>query len=401
MNLHLKKIDFFFSNKLINFEKLLNRQMWIYNKFPLKKKNTHKIIYIIQFLYVALKRSMFSFPLVIFSKKENQALLIKCYSRNDIDKHSRYYEKISGINVCTFNKRIFKIDLISIFLCFFFLIKYRQNWLKTLKKNNTTFFSFTGLKIIIDLFDALSDLIKIFPIIIRYSKLISFQEMVLKENLICQIAKLLNIKTFALQHSIYTKNDSKNHYPRGLKISDHLSSVSDNILCWGNFTKNIYKKHTNADVFVVGKAFVPNYKKTLAGVTIIFETQLNLQINKKLYLLYEKLVTAGIPVSRWFKPGHNNLVKNIQDHDGPLRKIAIGCNSSLLFELGYYKCKVFVTEESNIVREIPNKLVINENNFISKIYKISDNYPHHVWKNFIECNGKNSIYRFKKIINIK
>ena len=77
----------------------------------------------------------------------------------------------------------------------------------------------------------------------------------------------------------------------------------------------------------------------------------------------------------------------------------VGEISQFLFD--NYKCKVFVTEESNIVREIPNKLVINENNFISKIYKISDNYPHHVWKNFIECNGKNSIYRFKKIINIK
>lgn len=399
MNLHLKKINFFFSNKLINFEKLFNKQIWFYENLDDEKNRIETIISLIRFSLGALKRSIFTSPLIIFPKiKKRSIIYIKAYSRTDIDAHSKYYLNGSDITLCLFRKRQKKIDLTTFFVCIFFLIKFRKLWLKTLRKNKVNFISVSGIKIFFEFFSALSDLIKIYPILIKHSKLISFQEMVIVENLICQIANLLNIKTFALQHGMHSKKDNKNHFLKGLSVNDYLSSVCKNILCWGKYNKKIYEKFTNAKIFIIGKASLPVEKQLKDGVTIIFESKACKKDNEKLFTIYNKLITHGIPVSRWFKPGHN-LIKNIYGHEGPLRKIIIGINSTLLFELGYLGYKVYVTKDSNVYRDIPSKLIINNSNLISKITFNPKNYPHNIWKYFIECSEKKSVQRFKKIIN--
>ena len=48
----------------------------------------------------------------------------------------------------------------------------------------------------------ISDAVKVYPILLKHSKLVSFQEMVPEENILCQLANLRNIETFALEHAI-------------------------------------------------------------------------------------------------------------------------------------------------------------------------------------------------------
>ena len=46
--------------------------------------------------------------------------------------------------------------------------------------------------------------------------------------------------------------------------------------------------------------------------------------------------------------------------DGPLRKIVVGSNSSMLVELGYLGFNVFVIEKSNIKNKLPKNLIVSE-----------------------------------------
>ena len=216
------------------------------------------------------------------------------------------------------------------------------------------------------------------------------------ENLICQIANILNIKTFALQHAVGAFSDSGDYEVR-YPIISYLNTVCKNILCWGIFNKKIYKKFTNANIFIVGKASMPEQKEFLDGVTIIFEDTFSKLSNNELLNISQKLIENNISVSRWFKKNHS-LIKNVEGRDGPLRKTVIGTKSSLLFELGYLGCEVYFSKETNLREIIPDDLIIDDFNLFLKNLKNNKIYPHNIWKNFIECTGKESVNRYEKIL---
>ena len=401
MFLNLKILNNIFQNKLINFEKVFKVDLWIFEND--NEKNTQRVAsniftLIIDFLWTVYS-SIFTKPEIVFSTNNKSSIFfVRTFLRPDLNKHSGYYESVDDTTVCIFHRRSKKIDILTFFVCIFFLIKFNRSWLKPLKNYKINLFSKAGFKIFLNLFGSLSDIIKIFPILTKHSKLVSFQEMVLGENLICQIANALDIKTFALQHGLGIYNENGSYESRS-PVYSYLGSVCKNILCWGNFNKEIYTKHSKANILLVGKADLPNEKIVPNGVTIIFESRMCTLANKELLLLSEKLIEKGVSVSRWFKIGHN-LINNIEGRDGPLRKTVIGVNSSLIVELGFLGCNVFVTKESNLKNKIPSNLIFEDIDIFLKNLINTDKYPHHIWKYFIDCTDLESVRRYKKILNI-
>lgn len=399
MFLNLKKINNIFVDSSINIEKIYATRIWIYknNDDKLKKSISKNNLSLIKFFLRTLYISIFTQPLIIHPQSKIQSIFyIRKYSRPDLDKHSNYYENVENTTVCLFSKRIKKINIYNFFISIFFLIKFRKSFINILNKNDISLFSIISFDILIEFLGDLSDVIKIFPLLTKHQKVVSFQEMAPIENFVCQIANILEIKTYALQHAISAFSETGTYEVR-YPIIAYLSTVCKNILCWGNFNKNIYEKYTNAKIFIVGKAMLPDKKEFLNGVTIIFEDRYSKQSNKELLMISEELIKNGITISRWFKKNHS-LIKNIEGRDGPLRKTVIGTKSSLLFELGYLGHEVYFSKETNLKKEIPKNLIIDDLDLFLKKYLNNKNYPHNIWKNFIECTDKESVNRYRKIL---
>lgn len=90
--------------------------------------------------------------------------------------HSSSYEKIDGTTVCLISARVKKINITAFFYGVNLIFKFRKSWLKVLNNNGINFYSISGLKIFLILFNSLSDSIKIFPLLSKYLKVVSFQE---------------------------------------------------------------------------------------------------------------------------------------------------------------------------------------------------------------------------------
>ena len=397
-----RKINYIFSNDLIDFKKIISGYIWVLENQP-KKKDLNKftnIFLLIKFFLRTIFNSIATTPVIIFPKIEKKISIfyIRKHVRPDLYKHSQFYENIEGTTVCIFKNRKIKIDIINFIKCFFFLFKYRKSWLKVFTINRINFFSLDGIKIFLVLFDSLSDAFKSFPYLLNHTKLVSFQDHVAVENILCQFANLSKIETYALQHAIDTYSEQAS-YELNLTNITYSNLVCKNVLAWGEYSKNIFKKMTNAKVFIVGKPSIQNEKPLSGGVTFIFESKECPIINSKLLKMSFDLANSGINVSRWFKPNHI-LIKGSVTRDGKISKIIIGSNSSFCVELGFLGFKVFLLEKSNIRNLIPDTLIAENFNLIKDKDKLLDNYPHKIWKYFIECSGEESVKRYKKILEI-
>jgi hypothetical protein len=165
---------------------------------------------------------------------------------------------------------------------------------------------------------------------------------------------------------------------------------------WGEYNKNIFRKFTDEKIFIIGKPDLPNEKPAVDGITLIFQDKFYEEGNIELLKISKNLIDKGIPVSRWFKPG-NVLIENSPVRDGPLRKIVIGTNSSLCFELGVLGFKVFLLKQAHVSETLPNNLIFKDINQIMKYYKNLENYPHQFWNFFIDCHSEECISRYKDV----
>jgi len=386
--------------KEIDFKKIVAVDIWILKNNDNNQafKNHQKLFFLIRLFLRVIYRSFFSIPkITIDNPKHLDIFYIRTYSRPDLNKHSRIYEEIPGTTVCLIGERKKKIDLLNFFKVCVFLIVKSKSWVSVIKKNDFKFFSFFNFYIFLKYFETFSDVFKIFPILKLHKKLVCFQEMLPVENLLCQCANNVNIKTYALQHalSIYSYEGG---YESRLPICYYINLVSKNILCWGEHSKKIYQKHSKANLHIVGKAYIPELESNENGVTFIFENKEFKDTNEKLLQLSEDFKTKSIPISRWFKPS-NPLNKSGIIREGPLREIIIGCNSSFIVELAFLGFKVFVTENSNLSKLLPKELIITDKNFFEK-KKLLQNYPSKIWKKFVKCTGKNSVAKYKSILDL-
>jgi hypothetical protein len=189
----------------LDYEKILGHDLWIIKnqdqKFSKKSyyeilENSKKFFFLVKFFLGTIRKSISSSPIIDVPKdKDLNIFYIRTYSRLDLKKHSEYYEKIIGTTLCVFDKRMKKIDFTIFFNCIYLFCKTNKLWSKAFKNNGVKIFSLNGLNVVLKLFNALSDSLKILPVLFNYRKLVSFTEMLATENILCQIANKTNIET--------------------------------------------------------------------------------------------------------------------------------------------------------------------------------------------------------------
>ena len=336
MNKITKKL---FSNlDQIDFDKVLSVDLWdqeylkretIKQKiFSFKlKKSAIGMFKLIKFFFKTLYLSLNFYPaLKAVNKNVNNIFYLRSSPRSDIIKHSQFYENLDSTTLCILNQRIKKFSIAPLIYSILIIYKSRKLWNEVFKKNSINFFSLAGLNITLKLFNSFQDTLKILPDLLTHSKLVSFLEMARSENIICQVANIYNLETFSLEHNVGMYKDYGNFWEK-YPILHYKNSVCKKVLCWGNYSKNFYKKHTDAKIYIIGKAILSEEKKYSEGIIFLFNSKRFSDANNKLLNISNKFENNKIPVSRWFKD-ENLIKKNGDRREGPLRKIVIGFSTN-------------------------------------------------------------------------
>jgi len=380
----------------VSFLKALSVPLWDISNGEFKRKSISLPAWVIREISRFIYYSICTKPKVV--KKEaskSKLFFLRAYSRSDLNEHAGIFEAaIPASSVCVLSQRDTTFDLLAISKCFCFMWIKRKEFQKILRKKFIPLFSQEGFFIFMTLVNALSDFFKIYPYLKRAPKVVSFQEMVPVENLVCQVANMLGIPTYALQHALGAYTDSGSYEARYSRVH-YDASVCKTILVWGESTKKYFRKCTDANIYLIGKPVLPSLSIFSEGVTFIFEADDD--VNNKLLSLSDDIESRGYEVSRWYRPGHK-LVKDGVVREGPLRKMIIGWRSSLLVELGSIGGCVFVISESVFRDDLPLDLVVQNVNQIEDRYKMICDYPYGVWKHFIDCTGQETVNRYKSIL---
>lgn len=384
---------------VIDINKTLTQDIWSIKNQNNRNNNFEDSIKAIKKLVSSLYNSLFFEPKIEKSKKNNNLIFyIRTHKRPDVDAHSKCYENVDKTTVCIFANKIKNIKIINFLFSFYFMWFLRKIFFKICKENQINLLSPNGIKLFTTLYESVSNSQKIFEILLQHSKVVSFQEMIPTENMICQIANLNNIETFALEQGIgfYKLNGE---YWEKYPITTYLNSVCKNILCWGEFSKEIYDQHTNANKFIIGKPSLPNVDKIEKGLTFVFQNKDCVSANEKLMKISDLFEKNDVQVSRWYKKKGNIIIKNSVGRDGPLREIVVGSSSNLLVELGFLGLKVLVIKGSILEKSLPKELVLDEGNGQKEILKkYIANYPHEIWKKFISFSSEKSVNKYKSIL---
>lgn len=393
----MKKKNFTFYIDNLNFNKILSIQILLSKN---KKKDLRLYYLLLRSFLNTIYKSIFFSPIIRLSKKKGpQIFYIRSFSRDDLVMHSECYERIEGTTICILDKKKICIDIVTFLYSIFLLYKSRKYWIKCLNIKKVSFFSLVGLDVFLKLFISVSDVLKIYPFLSTHSKLVSFIEINPTENIICQLANMNNIETFALEHAVAMYKKRGDFWER-LGAQPYLNSVCHNILCWGNYSKNNYKNYTDAKIYIIGKAYLPIVKNIFDGVTFVFQNADQWTCtNNKLLDISKDLADLKVSVSLRFKRKDKSFQqKKYFFNEQKFGKIVIGCSSNLLLELGYLGLKVYVIKDSILSKSLPNRLVLENPNLIYNEIKSQKNYPYGVWKNFIQCTGNKSVARYKSIV---
>jgi hypothetical protein len=379
----------------IDVEKALLVYLWTYSKHEYHRIKT--ISFINSRIIGTFRKSLFSRPVLAIPKNTSHYIFyIRTYTRSDLDEHSNVYESAcTNTLVCSLFNRERTLDACSLLKAFLVLLAKQSELLESLHSHQISLRSQKGLCILLTLLDALSESFKILPCISRSSKLVSFQEMVPAENILCQIANSFKIPTYSLQHSIGAYNGVYSSKSSLTNPPHFMSSVCKNILVWGDYTKRCFKRFTDSEIHCIGKPVLPQANSYASGITFIYDS--DDEFNNHLLEYSVIMKKKGFQVSNWFKPGHKLVMDGVV-RDGPLRKIIIGMKSTLLFEIGYLGGHVFVLPESIVADDLPNSLIIHSPDEMELRYYNLISYPHYIWKDFINCTAHESVNRYREII---
>lgn len=383
----------------LDLNKALSQRIWVIKNKKNKSLIRNGYFNVLKLFLRTIFECIFYTP-VIKSAKGNcsKIFYIRTYSRKDLDEHSKYFENLKNTTTCIFAKKKFKFDPKLFLICIFVFFRSKETWKKVLFSNNIKYISIDGLKLLLNLFRYFSDILKIFPYLFIHKKVVSFLEMSPVENLICQIANIKKIETFGLEHAIGMYKEKGEYWER-YAITHYQNSICKNILCWGDQSKNIYKKHTSSKIYVIGKASLPKLEILKQnGVTFIFQDKICVSANNQLLSFSNDIQKIGVPVSRWFKRQSHALIDTDRHRNGPLYNTVIGCSSNMLLELGFLGCYVYVIEESVLTNILPKNLVINNTETLIRKFQNQNTYPHEIWKKFIACTGNETLNRYSRII---
>ena len=386
----------------LEFNNILSNDVYSFKKIKDDSSFLKKLFFLFKKTLTVLHKSIFYSPSIKKNSVNLKIFYIRTFDRPDIKINSFYYEQIEGTTVCILSRKIKKINLDIFINTIVNLFKSRKYWMKVLQKNEIKLLSYQGFFLLTILYEAYSQTSKILPLALKHEKLVSSQQCEPTENMICQLANLNKIETYGLQTSLNIYNESKAQDSSLIsydyfKILDYLNPVCKNILCWGPVNKSLYEKYTKANVHIIGKAGMPDIDYIEKGATIIFEQNMFEMTNNKLFQISNFLENNEIKVSRWFRKG-NPLAKNGILRDGPLRKVVIGLNSTLLADLGFLGLEIYAYKGSSFENLVPSNLIINKMDELLNKFHLKNKYPHEIWKNFIECSQEESVKKYKSFL---
>ena len=356
-----------------------------------------KFLILTKFFIATIYKSLFYYPLVKYQNSNQKNIFyIRSFSRPDVLIHSKLYENLENTTICILDQRTTKLSILPAVNSIIFMYKSRKLWCEVLKKNYISFLSLDGLNIVLKLFKYIQDTFKVLPDLTKHTKLVSFLEMSGQENIICQVANIIGLQTFGLEHNVGMYKDQGEFWEK-YPINHYKNSVCKKILCWGKFSKSLYEKHTDSQIHIIGKAAFSESKNFLEGIIFVYQSNKYKSVNNQLLDIANKLDRNKIPISHWFK-NENLIRKNGLKREGPIRKIVIGCSTNLLIDFGFMGLEVFVIEDSILSKYLPDSLVYEKTDLLENGHRSNKNYPHHIWKNFIECTGEESVLRYTNIV---
>lgn len=409
----LKKIDFNRVYQVDIFNRLNTDNKSFYSK-SIRVKELNGIYEIIHYLsrlfYGAvyhLYQSLFlCIPIIHKEGKKIIFLETVLYSSDLYEDIKRYKNQlVSYTSFCPARDRTKNISFKVFFLSIWLTFKNRDRLSIIVDENffpykylHKIYYFFYTSRIISEAFYALE-------IIMDADIIISFMEMCPTENLLCQISNLNNKNTVALIHGIGVvdpNSDMKHQYP----VVHYNSSVCKNIFCWGEYHENIYSMFTNANKFIVGKPHMDcslENHKIEDGIIFILESD-GLD-NENLLKLNSEALLAGIQTSVWYKPDPKILKRHGSARNGPLRKVAVGVKSSLLFQMGLFRIKVLVLDKSPLSPFLIENLVVHNLNDIILHLNDGSVYPFNIWNKFIKHTGDDCLKIFdisvRKLLDLK
>jgi hypothetical protein len=379
----------------LDYNKILKSEV-LWAKLRYEENSLKKRYLLLKFFFRSVFRSLLFSPKITYLK-QNTKLFIRSFSRFDLDKHANYFDKIKGTTNIVLDQQEFKLDILIFFKTIYLLFISKKNWTQILNKHHLSICSCVFIDIVIRIYLAFSNTQKILPILSRHKKVISFFEYTPFENIICQISNMNNIETFALEHALQFPQISGKELTTIETIgwSAYESSVCMNILCWGEYSMNNYKKFIKSKIYVIGKASLPEIHNVTNGITFVLgNNDLWKNINEKLIILSKKLKSSGVPTNLRFKT--NKLQAN------NFKSIIIGTSSNLLIELGYLGFKVYILKDrsSLLCEQLPSNLIVNDFKDIYFKFKNQKNYiyPHDIWKKYIKYSGNETLLKYKEII---
>ena len=319
------------------------------------------------------------------------SVFIESYRRQDLQNHSHAIKSVIGSHVAfCFSDTERNFSLNRFFKSFKVTWQLRRKVLDFVLAEKLQFPILAYVEFFSILFVAFSRIQRCVTFLEKADSLVSFQEMVPEENLLCQLANLMNIPTVAMIHGLGYVD------MRGTDVSDSYAlvhykpTVAKNIFCWGNFHKDVFKRYTEARCYLVGKptneAIVPEEIKP--GVLFIYDS--DKETNNVLTFLSEGLVSRGVPTSCWYKSDTYLALKR-GNRSGPCREIVVGSKSTLLLDLALSGLRVFVVKSSPLVHFFSSDYVVRDVTDLVKAYTNNCAYVVDPWHHLIQFTGSDSL----------
>jgi len=336
-----------------------------------------------------------------------EIFFIESHDRGDLRKETALLKASLGPNVLSVvvahKTRAFNLK--NSFIAFFLIVINIKSVLSATSSTTNSLAFIQKALLVSECFQALSHAIDLFPFYARSKSVFSFQEVTLTENIVCQVANGLGLRTYAFQHAISLGLvdrylDRTRSKPTHLDDTILEASVCNVVFCWGNIQRDLFKAFTRAHPVVIGRASLDAATQAIRsspdGITFIFDS--DCFNSERLMELVRKSIFFGFPVSLWFKPKTEHSRVFSAERIGPLRRFVIGGKSSLLPQLAVGGSSVFILSQSYFERFLPPNLIIHDFDDLVKAYTAIDSYRGEVWQDFIAYTGVTTLKKLQAFV---
>jgi hypothetical protein len=176
------------------------------------------------------------------------------------------------------------------------------------------------------------------------------KEMEFLQNIFALVCKKSEIRCIALQHGFY-EDSGKFVNVENVNSINYLASSATEIWCWGESSKVLFKKYTDAYISIVGipsNLSINNDKARDNSFAVVFDSSQRNEANIKLHKL-----TNLLSAEAFYHPDDPLYIPRSDNFDVINAQKVIGCHSSLLIKVAFSGTSVLVLPESRLLKN-PN-----------------------------------------------